>query len=59
MKNIPLSYGSSIKENNKGYKPRTYIKSNEKDKDSLPTYESISPNISTEIYLKPKWWDTN
>ena len=55
MKNRPLSSGISKRDNIKGYKTRTNIKSNVKDKDTLPTYEAISPNISTEIYLeKPK-----
>ena len=52
MKTRPLSSGSSITENRKGYKPFTNIKSNVKDKDTLPTYEAIAPNISTRIYLE-------
>ena len=49
IKNRPISYGSSMTENSKGYKSRTYITSYVKYKDAIPAYEAISPNISTEI----------
>ena len=41
-------------ENRKWYKPCGYIKSYVKDKYALPTYEAISPEISTEIELKTR-----
>ena len=52
MKVRHIYSGGSMTENRKGYKPCGYIKSYVKDKYALPTYEEISPKISTEIELK-------
>ena len=41
-----------MKENRKRHKTHTFIKSHVKDKDSLPSYQDISPNISTKIDTK-------
>ena len=52
MKNISLSSRSTITENRKGHKPHKFIHSHIKDKDGLPSYQNLSPIISTEIYTK-------
>ena len=52
MKNRPLYYKISITENIEGHKPQLFTKSHVKYKDALPSYQYISPRVSTEIDAK-------
>ena len=52
MKNIPLYFGSSMKENRKGHKTYYFTKSHMKDKDELPSYKDILYRVSTDMDTK-------
>ena len=47
MDHRPLSPGISTTEKINGQKLRIFIKSHVKDKDALPSYETIPPKMST------------